>query len=237
MPITRETKQDIETHILSCMDTEEYMKKISSVVVKEVTAKMQQMFEVFKTQIEELTNEIKKLKSEKTEIEELNKKLEVSNKNYEVQIAQLTERSDMLEQYTRRNNLRIFGISEGKDEDCEGKALEIINRKLELNMTREQICRVHRTGKIKSNKPRGIIIKFVSYKQRSLVFQNKKKLKGSGIIITEDLTKNRLSLYKTACDVYGPRNTWSKDGCILVNFEGTIKRINNPSDIKVMPKN
>ena len=52
--------------------------------------------------------------------------------------------------------------------------------KLRLEVDKSMIDRSHRIGpKKKDQKPRAIIVKFCSYRDRSKVFYNKKMLKGS----------------------------------------------------------
>ena len=52
-------------------------------------------------------------------------------------------------------------------------------------------------------KPRVIIVKFTRYKDRHLVFRNKRLLKGSGISVTESLTLKRMEYLKKAREQHG----------------------------------
>ena len=47
-----------------------------------------------------------------------------------------------------------------------------------------------------------------------MVFDAKKKLKGSRTVITENLTKERYELYRKCIDTYGRDKTWTLDGRI-----------------------
>lgn len=53
-----------------------------------------------------------------------------------------------------------------------------------------EVEQVHRAGKPVSggNRPRSIVVKFVKYKDKSLILQRAKRLKGSMIYINEDYT-------------------------------------------------
>ena len=62
---------------------------------------------------------------------------------------------------------------------------------------------------------RPIIAKFCSYRTRELIFSNKKKLKKSGFVIYENLTKRRMELFTQAKKIAGVRNVWTKDGNIF----------------------
>ena len=93
-----------------------------------------------------------------------------------------------LEDRSRRCNLRINGVTEKKDEtweQCEDEIQNIFNENLVLENI--DIERAHRSkGKTSSNKPRAIVCKLLSYKQKKEVLNNVKKLKGSDIFVNED---------------------------------------------------
>ena len=93
-----------------------------------------------------------------------------------------------LEDRSRRCNLRIDGVTEKKGEtweQCEEEIQNIFKEKLGIKNI--NIERAHRSkGKTSSNKPRTIVCKLLSYKQKKEVLKNAKKLKGSNIFINED---------------------------------------------------
>ena len=93
------------------------------------------------------------------------------------------------------------------------------------------IDRSHRIGpKKKEQKPRPIIVKFCSYRDRSKVFYNKKMLKGSGVTITESLTKTRMDLLNEV--MVGHGNSWTIDGNIFVKKGKNIVRISKRSEVE-----
>ncbi|KAJ4448744.1 hypothetical protein ANN_00135 [Periplaneta americana] len=104
-------------------------------------------------------------------------------------IGELERKVDDLEQYQRRQCVRIFGIEEEVGENTDKLVVELAtNIGVELKV--EDIDRSHRVGRTTSDgRPRPIIVKFCSYRKRSEVFFNKKRLKGSGMTLREDLTK------------------------------------------------
>ena len=85
-------------------------------------------------------------------------------------------------------------------------------------MSVKDIARTHRLGKRHENaeKPRPIIVRFPTYRQRKQVFDVKKKLKGQKIVITENLTKKRYKLLQKCIETFGRDKTWSFDGRINV---------------------
>ena len=121
-----------------------------------------------------------------------------------------------LRQYSRRTNLLFHGIEEGDRENTDDKIMEVINTKLGLNLTLDDVGRSHRLGRKAENRKRPIIARFVSYRKRKTVFEAKKKLKGTGIVISENLTKERYELYKKCIQDYGRENVYTLDGRIYI---------------------
>ena len=108
-------------------------------------------------------------------------------------IQKLEDELDDQQQYSRRNCLLIHGIKEENKENVEQKVMEIFVNKLEAGVANVDISRTHRIGRVRNDenegKPRPIIVRFSSYRQRKKVFDSKKKLKGQRITITESLIK------------------------------------------------
>ena len=98
------------------------------------------------------------------------------------------------------------------------------------------IERSHRIGPKKRSmnseaKTRPIIAKFVSYRDRQVVFNSKKLLKESGFVITESLTKKRMSLLNEGRKTVGSKNIWTLDGRIHVKLDDKLYIINKLSDL------
>ncbi|XP_071056578.1 uncharacterized protein [Onthophagus taurus] len=163
------------------------------------------------------------------EIEELKKECDTFKKENRY----LSDKLDELEQYTRRNNVRVFGISDNV-QDVESEVLSLFNNKLSVPVKVEDIDRCHRVGAAKktNNGSRAIIVKFVSYRTRDLVCKARKRLKGSKIGIQEDLTSKRYKLLQLARERVGNGNAWSRDGAIKIHVNNRICTIKNANDIE-----
>lgn len=189
----------------------EDMKTLIADIMKplnDTVAKLQQDIAGFQDQVKGLELELTKKDERISELETV-----------------ISEGLDEREQYSRRNNIRIFGIKESNGEDTDQLVVDLAEAKLNVVLSKDNIDRSHRVGK-PGDKPRPIIVKFVSYAQRRAVFTRKKLLKGSGVSVSEDLTKIRRDLLKRAMDVYSKESVWSSDGVILVN-------INKPKPFRV----
>ena len=109
----------------------------------------------------------------------------------------------------------VHGLDEEKDESTDNKVLNIFKETLGLNSLKlEDIGRSHRLGKKENGKKRPIIVRFATYRQKAMVYSNKRKLKGTRTVISENLTPSRYALYKKCLDRFGSRNVWTYDGRI-----------------------
>jgi len=79
---------------------------------------------------------------------------------------------DRQEQYTRGENILIYGVEENKEDDDDGEKVSFkIADELEIDLEDNEIQRVHRLGQKRRNNenPRRIIARFVSYKKKKRV--------------------------------------------------------------------
>ena len=127
--------------------------------------------------------------------------------------------NDDLDQYNRRENIRIYGVPEisGKKDDGEDVLFQIAEE-LNIELDEWDIQRCHRLGKklfsndktnvgsYSKKKPRPIIERLLSFKKRNEFLFSKSKMKASekfpNIYLTEDLTQLRYKLQnyvKTKC--------------------------------------
>lgn len=185
------------------------------------------MLQVFATMLkDQVMAELQHTIAENTAvIANLKNTLEEKEKSLEA----LQSKVDDLEQYQRRQCLRIFGVEEESGEDTDVKAIEVA-KKIGVELAVSDIDRSHRVG-AKSDRPRAIILKFVSYRKRSEVFTKKRNLKGSGITVREDLTMCRYRLLQDAIQKYGFRNVWTIDGAVIAKVGDDKRRIKCARDI------
>jgi hypothetical protein len=132
----------------------------------------------------------------------------------------LESTNDDLEQYQRRNSLRISGLLEEDNEDTFQRSLCVINEtmKVEPPIQEQDIDRLHRVGKQDGGKPRSIIVKFATYRARHRVMQCRRNLKNSNIFINEDLTRERSKLlYQSRLTKRQEKikDCWTHDGSIV----------------------
>lgn len=144
------------------------------------------------------------------------------------QVASLENRVNELEQYSRRNCLKIAGIKEEEGEDTDVILFNLF-QKLNLPITIDDTSRFHRVGRINttSTKPRDIIVRFLSYRNRAIVYQarfdlikaNKDIAPSERVYINEALTYQRVEIFQKARQLVTDKHlsqTYTQDGVIIV---------------------
>jgi len=132
------------------------------------------------------------------------RKLEKQIKQNEEKMKHLDSKLEELEQYSRRNCLLIHGIPHIKGKDTDKVVLNFLKKKLDIELEDDSIDRSHRLKSTATtkNKPKPIIVKFVTHNDKDWVYYNKKKLKNQEYLITESLTSVRLQCMKKLKEEY-----------------------------------
>lgn len=137
----------------------------------------------------------------------------------EAAVRRLTYENDRLQQYSRRESVRIFGMKQADRETAEQveeKVMEVV-RDAGVQIKGEDIAACHRAGKI-VNGARPILVKFVSRKKRRELMLQKKSLRGkdkyNGVFIGDDLTPLRSRLLGYVKRIPNVEKAWCIDGRI-----------------------
>ena len=191
-------------------------KKLANVITKDDSTLQNLIRETFKEMKEELLKSVShridilegklfekeqendELKTKVKDLQTVNETLRTRTIKKVVELEEdnlkLEEDINNLEQYGRRNSIRIFGIPEGPNETAEQTAqaaAEILNARIpNVNIKRYNVDIAHRLGnKTDGTKPRPIIMKFNSRMTRDAVFSGRRSLKNTNIFVNEDLTR------------------------------------------------
>ncbi|XP_050399971.1 uncharacterized protein LOC126817162 isoform X2 [Patella vulgata] len=171
-------------------------------------------------QISDITSENTKLKLQVDIITYKNNQLETELQDTKDVATLSLQRVNDLEQWTRRSSVRIYGLPDNQHEsftESINKSLDVFD-KIGVQMPPEHIGIAHRLGPFKVGKCRGIIVKFISRKDKFNVMKNRRNLKGSNITIREDLTRiNSQLLHKTLISPLAFQ-TWSIEGVIYAKL-------------------
>ncbi|CAG4974133.1 unnamed protein product [Colias eurytheme] len=143
---------------------------------------------------------------------------------------------DNLEMRKRRKILLLHGVQECKDENPTATALNVVTQHLKIcNLSTDSITQCHRLGMSKDNKPRPILIKVRDISNKEQIWSSKTNLKGTGITLSEFLTKNRHDIFMAARSQFGVSKCWTRDGKIFVIGPGGVRhRIEELADLKAI---
>ncbi|XP_022835474.1 uncharacterized protein LOC111362932 [Spodoptera litura] len=125
---------------------------------------------------------------------------------------------DAQEMRSRRKILLVHGVPEQVKEDTQLMVTEVIQNRLDLKtFTASSISRCHRVGsRARNSGHRPILLKVRDVNIRDTVWHSKTKLKGSGITLSEFLTKTRHQVFMAAREKFGVANCWTERGYIFV---------------------
>ena len=188
-------------------------------------------------------------------LSEFNKKLAQQEKIISTQaesIQSLQSENEILrrdlndvQQYTRRNSIRINGIPAPEDrsresvQQLETKVKALFKDKMKVNLAGTDFCRIHRTGKPKQGAPRQVLVKFTNYYAKRCVIKARKLCKDFNgphpIYVNEDLTRQRAKLAARAGAAKRSKqlkDTWTWDGKIFLKlFTDHVKVVSTQEEL------
>ena len=150
----------------------------------------------------------------------------------------LAQECDRLEMRSRMKIALIHGVPEVEGEDAVATVLQLASERMRLTLASEAIRRSHRFGRGSGSKPRPILVKFATTADRDKFWFAKTALKGSGVTVSEFLTKMRHDTFLEARKRLGVTKCWTRNGVIVVlAADGSHHRITTMDELmKVAPQ-
>ncbi|CAH0558770.1 unnamed protein product [Brassicogethes aeneus] len=141
--------------------------------------------------------------------------------------------------YLNGHKIIIHGIVEEKHENVMEVIINIINTKFELNLNKNDISECYRLGKKTSQKHhRPVIVAFVNKWKRNHVYVNKRKLKGSKVVVSEVLNKSQQELFKCVKEHINTNKLqmsyWTSFGNVYIQCGDTKRRIYSKDDVSLL---
>ncbi|PIK55107.1 hypothetical protein BSL78_08002 [Apostichopus japonicus] len=207
------TKQEemVSSILKTLLESKELRSLIQSAVKEAIQVsldKLSHIMEIHKGKIHELECQLERSSKELTA-------LTSEHGNFKSDMEQVKCELNVLEKYSRRNFIRIFGIPENSDENTNLLIKNLALDKLAVELKETDLDRSHRIGKPNNKGCRAIIMKFTNYMAKSQVLRSRRKLKSTGIVIQEDLTPRNRALLKKVSDHPRVSSAWSIDGRIF----------------------
>lgn len=204
-------KQITKNAVKVCLSDSDFIDLIAAKLSNTVTEKLE-------IRLNDLTAKYNALEGDMQQLKKVN--------------TELVRKVDHLEQAENGRYLRVYGLAEEGRENV----ASLIKTKLlaeKMNIKSEVVVEgCYRLGKKAPGKPRPIRIKFASAAMSNIVFSNKKALKGTRIVIAEELTKFRYEILKAAKEKLGRSSAWSWRGSIYVKVDGNKKIVHSIHDLE-----
>lgn len=206
----------------------EYVKDLLEIQKNTILSFFKETFSVFNERLDRVAADVQELKTglnfcgdklkEKTDNadkelcqlkSEMLKATQIQGRLFQ-NVDELKKKSIEAEDRSRRNNLRIDGITENRKEnwnETKTKLQELFEQKLLVNGA--VIERAHRVGKAQEGQPRTIVCKLLNYNDKERIRKNTSKLKGSGIYVNDDFSEETLAIRK---ELYRQQRTHRENG-------------------------
>ena len=154
-----------------------------------------------------------------------NVKLRESTDRHDDHFMNVQTRSVEQEQYSRKNNIRIVGVPEQTSEKCREVLTYLLNKKLKLKLETADVGATHRLP-ANGDRVRPIIVGFLDSDLKQAVMKKRKALKGSKIVIQEDLCLDMQRLLNRMKNNSSVKDAWAWNGKIFAKGEcGTVIRV------------
>ncbi|XP_063371625.1 uncharacterized protein LOC134659848 [Cydia amplana] len=87
----------------------------------------------------------------------------------------------------------------------------------------------------KTDRPRPVLVRFSDYAVRNAVWAKKTALKGTSVVLSEFLTRQRQTLFLAARRHFGVRSVWSLDGNIYIKLSsGKKERVTTSEQLQAL---
>lgn len=158
--------------------------------------------------------------------------LEKTIQKQEQKIEQLEAKFVNIEQKYKQNNICIYGIEENENENLNEKVLKLCNEQVKVPLRYEDVVKSYRIGN-KTKNARPVIVKLERLHQRNAILKNRKNLKGTKIVICEDLVKSRLLLFKEVQGSFDKKSVFTHEGNIYIKMANNVKqKIRNQAELE-----
>ena len=176
-----------------------------------------------------LKKQVQDLKKEKEEQKEEVRRTNVVLRQTRIQVNQF-------EQWSRKWNVRIWGLKDDENESLQECALKVVSFfRNEMGMTNfpeEGIDIAHRIGPFRHDENRQVMVRFSRMAERNAVLQAKSRLRGKPMSIAEDLTVSNYKLLNAVKSKAGKQNAWTRDGTVFARLQsGRVVRIDQITNL------
>ena len=136
-----------------------------------------------------------------------------------------------IQNYSRKDSVKIYNLFEDKrgggetGEQTARVVCDFFERELGVRVHRTDISIAHRLQARDDRPHRAIQVKFTRRQTKLDILRNRKKLRGTPVVIVEDMCSSYMRIFNEMRDLVGKGNAWTWEGKIFVNIGGATKRV------------
>lgn len=221
MPTRQQQQQqnEFEKSLVDALKSSDVADAICEAIIKTITTKFYERFNYYDAKIKSLEAELELLKS--TDNNSRNNIADIEDQK------KLEQKVENLQQLSKRNNVRLIGLREVDNEETLATVKELFSNKLKINMEKSENRPLvaYRVGQQSHGRPRHIVVTFSNTSAKNSIYNKKKMLKGSGVVMKEDLTMERLKIVRTASEKYGFKGVWTFNGTVYAKTEKGVEKL------------
>ena len=209
--LTEDTKatRDKVKNMLSKDELKDFIRTTVSSMIKELEDRLQaeiekKVQEKHKEKTTEMSDRLDSLTLENVQLRERLDEAEKQIKDNEALAQKTMQKSNYNEQYSRKNNIKIMGVPEEREETVEMLAdntLSILYGKAGVAVDPRNVVAIHRIPG-KAGMPKPVLMKMSNNHEKTKIMKKRKEMKAAGFRLVDDVTKmnteliNRLSLHE-----------------------------------------
>ncbi|XP_056021932.1 uncharacterized protein LOC130054887 [Ostrea edulis] len=235
----REIKENLQKTVKTC-DLESMVTNIVTGLLKSYEKEAEKRETQLKQKIDRLTTDIDKLTMEN---ETLREKICEANKNNRDLQKEMNEgrdfatfstvKSNYNEQYSRKNNIKIYGIPETKRDNIVEIVKSTLKKKGCVEVDHRDIEAVHRIPGSRPNAPRPILMKMRNNDKKANIMRYRSAVKDSPVNVRlgDDVTKENRELIVRLLDHESITSAWYFNGSVYGNIKGKRVKFDILDDI------
>ncbi|XP_062604976.1 uncharacterized protein LOC134266766 [Saccostrea cucullata] len=223
-----EIKECLQQTVKTC-DLESMVTNIVKGLLKIHEANAEKRETLLNKRIDNLTKDVDRLTMEN---ETLKEKLSETNKNNRELKKEMDQLNDLAtfatvkanynEQYSRKNNIKVYGVQETEDEDIIEVVKSVLKEKGDVEVNECDIVACHRIPGSKGKGPKPILMKMTNNDKKAHIMRKRSKVKAApgNIRLGDDVTKENGELIARLLDCEGVSSAWYFNGSVY----GEVKK-------------
>ncbi|KAK3107194.1 hypothetical protein FSP39_009061, partial [Pinctada imbricata] len=143
------------------------------------------------------------------------------------------EKANYNEQYSRKNNIKIYGVKEDRRENTEERVIQLLSDKAGVKVNPDEILAVHRIPKREKDMHKPILLKLKNTDSKAKIMRKRKQVRenSGGVRLADDVTFYNTKLISRLQDHRYIDSAWYFNGYVYGQSGETRYKFNIHDDI------